>query len=135
MKTLGVLLLITGIAQADLPGGSVNRDNQKNKTGNSTPGKSGSLFNTNIYEKTNYTMNFTDTVKLVREDDSGTQVMFMKKPGFFAAPSDETSLGKLVESQSTKTPVQVSVDEDSRKILKVQLTKKPVSDTAAPAGN
>lgn len=91
-----------------------------------------SKINTNIYEKSDEAMRFSDIVKLVRETDDGTQVMFMKMPGFFGAPPDSTSMAHLIESQKRKSIVQITADENSRRINSVHIGTSP-SDSP-PAG-
>lgn len=78
-----------------------------------------SIYNTNIYENTDGPETFTDTVKLVREMAGTQQVFFNKMPGAFTAPSDETAMAKIIESQTKKTSLKIYFDSDTRKILRV----------------
>lgn len=83
-----------------------------------------SQFNTNIYEPADENVKFTDTVKLVRELDGNSEVLFMKKGGIYQSPNDSTAQSKLVESQTSKTPVTVIVNEETKKIMNVLSTPK-----------
>lgn len=84
-----------------------------------------SILNANIYEKPDDKVRFTDTVRLVRELDGNSEVLFVNKKGIFQAPSDGNAMVKLMESQNHKSPVTVVVDEDSQKILSVLSAAKP----------
>lgn len=78
-----------------------------------------SQFNTNVFEKEDENIRFGDTVKLVRELDGNTEVLFMQRGGIYQAPNDQTALARLIESQRNKTPVNVVVNEASQKIMSV----------------
>lgn len=84
-----------------------------------SPTPAQSRFNTNIYEAQDDRVQFTDTVKLVRELDGNTEILFVKRGGVFQAPSDSSALARLIESQRSKSAVTVSVDDHSQKIMSV----------------
>lgn len=78
-----------------------------------------SQYNTNVFEKEDENIRFSDTVKLVRELDGNTEVLFMQRGGIYQAPADQTALARLVDSQRTKSSVNVIVHEASQKIMSV----------------
>lgn len=80
-------------------------------------------LSTQIYEEDSQQETFTDVVRFVRDGDGYTEIIFTKRAGFYIAPSDESSLEKLQASHSKKTPVQVTVDDKTSRILKVPATK------------
>ncbi|MBX3019483.1 MAG: hypothetical protein KF767_16470 [Bdellovibrionaceae bacterium] len=84
-----------------------------------SPDKPKSQYNTNVFEKDDENIRFSDTVKLVRELDGNTEVLFMQRGGIYQAPSDQTALARLIESQRGKTSVNVIVNEASQKIMSV----------------
>lgn len=83
-----------------------------------------SQFNANIYEKEGSESQFGDVVKVIREIDGNTEVVFTKF-GTYTAPTDGTAMERLQESLKGKIPVMVTFNEDSRKILKVGPPQKP----------
>lgn len=113
MFITGILALHdVAMAQVDTPA--------KPKTTTPAPNASPkSAYNTKIYENTEDSRSFTDTVKLVRDMDGNAEVLFMKQGGVYQAPTDSTAMSKLVESQINKSAVRVTVDVDSRRINSV----------------
>lgn len=83
-----------------------------------------SKYNSEVYEKEEHQGKFSDIVKVIREMDGGTEIVFTKL-GTYTAPSDESQLERLQESLKSKLPVAVTFNEDSRKILKVGAPQKP----------
>lgn len=98
-----------------------------------TPAPKKSQFSTEVYEKEDHQSKFTDVVKVIREMDGGTEVVFAKF-GTYTAPSDGTAMERLQESQKSKLPVPIVFNEDSRKILKVGAPQKP-PEKAGAAGS
>jgi hypothetical protein len=81
-----------------------------------------SQFNTQIYEQDSTTQGFTAVVKIVREIQGDSQVFFEGRQGFYVL-GDDSQQTQLVDSQKQHTPVQVEIDVNSRKILKVDPKK------------
>lgn len=78
-----------------------------------------SQYNTNIYEASDETMSFTDVVRVVRDYEGQSEVLFGKKSGVFTGPKEAEAINRLVESQTNQTPVTVYYNEASRQILRV----------------
>lgn len=91
-----------------------------------------SKYNTEVYEKEDRQAKLQDIVKVIREMDTGTEVVFTKV-GTYSAPSDDTAMERLQESQKSKLPVTFTFNEDSRKILKVMAPQKPPDKPAGSA--
>lgn len=96
------------------------------------PSPKKSQFNTQIYEQESDTNSFTDTVKSLRQVADQTQVFFNSQKGFFQLDTSLDS-GKahnlLAMSQKKQIPVNVTVDLDSRQVLKVSVgATEPSSD-------
>lgn len=81
-------------------------------------------FSTEIYEKESTLASFADTVKVIREIDGRSEVIFMKRGGPFTAPEDGAAMEKLINSQKDKSPVQVTYDEESQKITRVMVGRQ-----------
>ena len=80
--------------------------------------KSKSQFNTQIYEQTSEEGSLSGVVKVVREIQGETEVIFEGQSGFYSvAPGVSGEL--LLKSQKTKTPVTVKINKTSRQILKI----------------
>ncbi len=91
-----------------------------------------SKYNTEVYEKEDRQSKISDIVKVIREIDGGTEVVF-SKVGTYTAPTDEAAMERLQESLKSKLPVSVTFNEDSRKILKVGAPQKPPEKPTVPA--
>lgn len=78
-----------------------------------------SQYNTNIYEASDETVSFTDVVRVVRDYEGQSEVLFSKKSGVFTGPKEAEAINRLVESQTNQTPVTVYYNEASRQILRV----------------
>lgn len=91
----------------------------ENKPAPATKSESPSTLSTEIYEKESSQEEMTDTVKILREMDGRSEVLFVKRAGVFTAPDDGLSMEKLIESQKSKSAVHVTFDGDSQKIHKV----------------
>ena len=92
-----------------------------------------SKYNSDVYIKEDHQSKFSDVVKAIREIDGGIEVVFAKV-GTYIAPTDETAMERLQESQKSKLPVSVTFNEDSRKILKVAAPQKPTEKPSATPG-
>lgn len=91
-------------------------------------------LNANIYLASENKGRFSDTVKEVRDLESGVEVVFLKF-GVYPAPEDGVMMERLLESRKLKAPVTVEFNEDSRKILKVGKPTPPETKSpTAPAG-
>lgn len=88
------------------------------------PAKKSQYSNVQVYEKEDHQGKFSDVVKVIREMDGGTEVVFSKF-GTYYAPTDGTAMERLQESLKSKLPVNVTFNEDSRKLLKVSAPQKP----------
>lgn len=72
-----------------------------------------------LESETSHQLTFTDTVKVVRDLDGATEVLFVKRSGVFTAPEDGGALEKLIMSQKSGSAVSVVADEQSSKIIRV----------------
>lgn len=76
-------------------------------------------LNAQIYEKDSSMIQFSDSVKVIRELDGATEVLFVKRTGVFTAPEDGSAMEKLIMSQKSGSPVAVTIDETTQKIVRV----------------
>ncbi len=101
------------------------------------PAQSKSSFNTQVYEKDSSQKSFSATVKFVREMRGSWEVLFEGKAGIYAVEDSQQSL--LVESQKSKTPVSVKVDEETMRVVSVQAplqkASSPQNTTSSPTQN
>lgn len=74
---------------------------------------------------------FTDNVKIVRDLDGATEVLFVKRSGVFTAPEDGGAMEKLIMSQKSGTAVNIVADEHTFKIIRVS----PADNEKGKAGN
>lgn len=104
-------LLTTRVEASDLP--------QAKK-----PASQKSKFNTQIFEKESETSSFTDTVKVIRTVADQTQVFFNSQKGTYfleTALDSGRAQNLLAMSQKNRVPVNVTINSDSRQILKVNV--------------
>lgn len=76
-------------------------------------------FNTQVYEKED-SSTFSDQVRLTREMAGEFQVFFKNHAGVYRLSESSSSQALLVRAQKRRFPVQVTVEPDSRIILKVE---------------
>lgn len=81
--------------------------------------KSDSKFNTQIYEKDSSVETFSAVVKVVRQIQGETQILFEGKQGFYNL-KDENFQYKFVKAFEEKKAIQVKVDSDTKTILHVE---------------
>jgi hypothetical protein len=91
------------------------------------PPKSG--LNTNIYEKESSEKTFSSKVKMVREVQGSSEVLFDSKPGIFTF--DESQQTPLMQAKKDGSTVSVRYNEDNSHILSVQVQAAPKA--TAPA--
>lgn len=99
-------------------------------TATPVPASKSQYSNVQVYEKEDHQSKFSDVVKVIREMDGGTEIVFSKF-GTYYAPTDGSAMERLVESQKSKLPVNVVFNEDSRKLLKVSAPQKPTEKAGA----
>lgn len=109
----------TGATSANASGENQRTTPAKDPSAGPVPPSSTPGLNTNIYDKSDDLMSFTDTVKLIRDLDGTMDVIFTKQKGSFQGPIDSTAQAKLAESQKSKTPVTVTAETYSRQIRSV----------------
>lgn len=76
-------------------------------------------FNTQIYEKED-SSTFSDQVRLTREMAGEFQVFFKNHTGVYRLSESSSGQALLVRAQKRRFPVQVTVEPESRMILKVE---------------